>query len=139
MKDRDKCLLSPVQRNEILTFLTTTTPKDHGYVIDFWSASVLAHLIQENYGVVYKSKKAFYLLFEEVKFSFHKPGQVYEKRDEGKVEAWRIEVKPKLEKAFADEETVILCEDEMLLSSSTTLWRYDKGYWKILYYQRTLT
>jgi hypothetical protein len=77
-------------------------------------------LIQEKYGVVYKSKKPFYLLFEEAKFSFHKPGSVYEKRDEAKVEAWRTEIKPTLEEAFQDPDAVVLCEDEMVLSSTTT-------------------
>ena len=119
-KGKGKRLLSSNQRNEILTFLTTTTPKDHGYEVEFWSTSVLAHLIQEKYGVVYKSKKAFYLLFEEAKFSFHKPGQVYEKRDEEKVLAWKEEIKPKLSKAFEEPDVVVLCEDEMVLSSTTT-------------------
>jgi transposase len=36
-KGKEKRLLSSDQRNEILTFLTTPTPKDHGYAIDFWS------------------------------------------------------------------------------------------------------
>ena len=119
-KGKGKRLLSSNQRNEILTFLTTTTPKDHGYEVELWSTSVLADLIQEKYGVVYKSKKAFDLLFEEAKFSFHKPGQVYEKRDEEKVLAWKKEIKPKLSKAFEEPDVVVLCEDEMVLSSTTT-------------------
>jgi transposase len=133
-KGKEKRLLSPNQRHEILTFLTTTTPKEHGYEAEFWSTSVLAHLIQEKYGVVYKSKKPFYLLFEEAKFSFHKPGQVYEKRDEGKVLAWKEEIKPKLSEAFRDPDTVILCEDEMVLSSTTTfqkIWLKKGEYPKI--------
>ena len=133
-KGKEKRLLSQAQRNEILAFLTTTRPKDHGYEVDFWSTSVLAHLIQEKYGVVYKSKKPFYLLFEEAKFSFHKPGQVYEKRDEGKVEAWKTAMKPTLEEAFQDPDTLILCEDEMVLSSTTTfqkIWLKKGEYPKI--------
>lgn len=119
-KGKPKRLLTLKQRQEILHFLTATTPQDHGYETTFWSTSVLAHLIQEKYGVVYKSKKPFYLLFEEANFSFHKPGQVYEKRDEAQVEAWKSSLKSKLEEAFQDPETVILCEDEMVLSSTTT-------------------
>ena len=133
-KGKEKRLLSQPQRDEILTFLRTTTPKDHGYKVDFWSTSVLAYLIQEKYGVVYKSKKPFSLLFEEAKFSFHKPGQVYEKRDEAKVEAWKTEMKLKLEEAFPDPDTVILCEDEMVLSSTTTfqkIWLKKGEYPKI--------
>jgi transposase len=133
-KGKPKRLLCSNQRNEVLNFLTTTTPKDHGYDIDFWSTSVLAHLIQEKYGVVYKSKKPFYLLFEEAKFTFHKPGQVYEKRDEVKVEDWKTAIKPKLEEAFEDPDTIILCEDEMVLSSTTTfqkIWLKKGEYPKI--------
>ena len=40
-KGKPKRLLTSKQRNEILTLLTTTTPKDHGYEIDFWSTSAL--------------------------------------------------------------------------------------------------
>lgn len=133
-KGKPKRLLTSSQRTEILTFLMTTTPKEHGYEVDFWSTSVLAHVIHEKYGVVYKSKKPFYLLFEEAKFSFHKPGQVYEKRDEGKVEAWKTEVKPKLDEAFQDPDTILLCEDEMVLSSTTTfqkIWLKKGEYPKI--------
>ena len=133
-KGKPKRLLSQSQREEIINFLTLTTPKEHGYESDFWSTSVLAHLIEEKYGVVYKSKKPFYLLFEEAKLSFHKPGQVYEKRDEGKVEVWKTETKPKVEEAFQDPETIILCEDEMVLSSTTTfqkIWLKKGEYPKI--------
>jgi hypothetical protein len=58
------------------------------------------HLIQEKHLVVYKNKKLFYLLFEETKFAFYQLCQIYEKRDEGKVEDWKIAIKPKLEEAF---------------------------------------
>lgn len=133
-KGKPKSLLTKAQREEIIELLTTTRPKNHGYEIDFWSTSVLAHMIKEKYGVIYKSKKPFYLLFEEAKFSFHKPGQVYEKRDEGRVEAWKTDIKPKLEEAFQDPNTVILCEDEMVLSSTTTfqkIWLKKGDYPKI--------
>ena len=133
-KGKPKRLLRQAQREEIIHLLTVTTPKDHGYESNFWSTSVLAHWIQKKYGVTYKSKKPFYLLFEEAKLSFHKPGQVYEKRDEGKVEVWRTEAKPKVEEAFQDPETIILCEDEMVLSSTTTfqkIWLKKGEYPKI--------
>jgi len=119
-KGKPKSLLTRFQRDEIIEFLTTTTPKDHGYDSSFWSTPLLGHVIKEKYGVAYKSKKPFYVLFEEAKFSFHKPGQVYEKRDEQKVCGWKKEVKSKLENAFQDPHTVILCEDEMVLSTQTT-------------------
>lgn len=133
-KGQPKALLTKAQREEIINFLTNTSPKDHGYESDFWSSAILGDLIKERYQVEYKSKKPFYLLFEEAKFSFHKPGQVYEKRDDAKVTAWNEEVKPKLEVAFQDPNTVILCEDEMVLSSMTTfqkIWLKKGEYPKI--------
>lgn len=133
-KGKPKTLLTPSQRKEIVVFLTTTTPKTHGYDSHFWSTAILGHLIKFKYGVTYKTKKPFYLLFEEAKFTFHKPGQVYEKRDETRVFDWKEEIKPKLTKAFEDPGTVVLCEDEMILSSVTTfqkIWLKKGDYPKI--------
>jgi transposase len=133
-KGKPKALLTKAQREEIITLLTTTSPQDHGYESGFWSTAILGDLIQVKYQVAYKTKKPFYLLFEDAKFSFHKPGQVYEKRDEAKVVAWQEEIRPKLAKAFADPHTVILCEDEMVLSSTTTfqkIWLRKGEYPKI--------
>lgn len=127
-------LLTRLQREEILGYLNTTTPKDHEYESDYWSTSILGDLIKEKYGVVYKTKKPCYLLFKEAKFSFHKPGQVYEKRDEAKVKAWKEEISPRIEKDFKDSDTIILCEDEMVLSSTTTfqkIWLKKGEYPKI--------
>lgn len=119
-KGKRKSLLTKVQREEILRLLTTTSPLDHGYDSAFWSTAILGEIIKEKYGVVYKTRKPFYLLFEAAKFSFHKPGQVYEKRNESKVGAWKEEIRSKLKEAFQDPHTVIFCEDEMVLSSTTT-------------------
>ena len=119
-KGRPKRLLSLEQRKEILGWLTVQSPKDFDYEEAHWSTSILAHLIQKKFRVVYKSKKPFYLLFEEAKYTFHKPGKVYEKRDETRVEVWKKERAPRLYEAFKDEGTIVLCEDEMILSSQTT-------------------
>lgn len=133
-KGKPKSLLTRLQREEIINLLKTTTPKEHGYESSFWSSGILGHLIKKKYGVVYKSKKPFYLLFEEAKFTFHKPGQVYERREEEKVFHWKNEIKNKLKDAFDDADTVILCEDEMVLSSVTTfqkVWLKQGEYPKI--------
>ena len=133
-KGKPKALLTKAQREEVINLITTTSPQDHGYESVFWSTAILGDLIQAKYHVVYKTKKPFYLLFEEAKFSFHKPGQVYEKRDEARVKVWQEAIKPKLTKAFADPNTVILCEDEMILSSTTTfqkIWLKKGEYPKI--------
>lgn len=133
-KGSPKRLLSRDQRSEIIKILMETTPKDHGYAVDFWTTTILSQVIKEKYGVAYKTKRPFYLLFEEARFTFHKPGKVYEKRDEEKVKMWKDEVSPRLQEAFDDPNTVILCEDEMILSSQTTfqkIWLKKGEYPKI--------
>lgn len=133
-KGKPKTLLTLAQREEILHILERDTPQAHGYNQPFWTSSILADLIKEKYGVVYKTKRPFYLLFQEAKMTFHKPGQVYEKRDEEKVAKWKEEIKPKLEDYFADPNKMILCEDEMVLSSKTTfqkIWLKQGEYPKI--------
>lgn len=133
-RGKPKLLLSKDQRTEIVEFLTKTSPKDHELEQDFWTTSSLAYIINKKYGVTYKTKKPYYLLFEESKMSFHKPGKVYERRDEGRVDTWKKEVKPKIEESFNDPNTIILCEDEMVLSSTTTfqkIWLKKGEYPKI--------
>jgi transposase len=133
-KGSPKRLLNREQRAEIIKILKETSPKDNGYSAAFWTTTILAHMIKEKYGVEYKTKRPFYLLFEDAKFTFHKPGKVYEKRDEEKVKIWKNEVTPIIKEAFDNPNTVILCEDEMILSSQTTfqkIWLKKGEYPKI--------
>lgn len=119
-KGEPKKLLSKSQREELLQLLSTTSPKRHDYENTYWTTGILADFVERKYNVKYKSKTSYYVLFKESKLSFHKPGQVYEKNDPQKVETWRKETQPKLEAAFAEKDTVVLVEDEMVLSSQTT-------------------
>lgn len=133
-KGKPKLLLTKTQREEVLNYLEYTIPKDHGYEVEFWTTSILGDFIKGKYGVSYKSKRPFYLLFEEAKYSFHKPGKVYEKHDKKKVEVWKDLVQPKIREAFKDQNTVILCADEMVLSTQTTfqkIWLKKGDYPKI--------
>jgi transposase len=115
-----KEMLSIKQRNEVADILRNKKPTDHGYKSLYWTTGILGHFIERRYGVKYKSKTSYYLLFRKAEFTYHKPGRVYEKRDEGEVEKWKGETKPKIEKAMREENTVILTEDEMILSTQTT-------------------
>lgn len=69
----------------------------------------------------YKSKTSLYLVFKQAKFTYHKPGRVYDKHDEKEVEEWKVETKPKLNQLLKEENTVILAEDEMVLTTETTI------------------
>ena len=114
-------LLTPSQRRDVLKMLQSTTPNDHGYTNSpFWSTTILARIIEQEYGVVYASRTSYYLLFRESKFTFHMPGRQYEKADPSAPERWKREHRKHLDAAFADPRTVILCEDEMVLTQATT-------------------
>ncbi|CAG4899944.1 IS630 family transposase [Acidithrix sp. C25] len=114
-------LLSKSQRDEVAIMLTTTTPNDHGYSSSpFWSTRILATVLKRRYGVLYASRTSYYVLFRESKFSFHLPGKQYEKADPQAVAEWKDEQQERLKEAFSDPDTVILCEDEMVLTQATT-------------------
>lgn len=133
-KGKPPCLLTQAQREEIIAILSQTTPLDFGYAENFWTTDILADLVEVRYGVCYASKTSYYLLFKEATFSCHKPGRVYQGRDEKMVETWRKAVNQRIQKAWQDENTVILTEDEMILSTQTTtqkVWLKQGEYPKI--------
>ena len=114
-------LLTRAQRDEVLVMLGTTTPNDWGYTNSpFWSTRILGSVIEERYGVVYSSRTSYYLLFKKASFSFHLPGKQYERADAEVVAAWKKEQHTHLEEAFSDPDTVVLAEDEMVLTQATT-------------------
>lgn len=119
-KGSPKRFLTKKQLGEVMHLLRTTFPPDHGYQTPFWTTSLLAGLIEEKFQVRYSSKTSYYLIFRKSRFSFHKPGMVSSKRDEGAVVAWREETKERIQKGWCDPNTVILCEDEAILSTQTT-------------------
>ena len=116
-----KELLTKQQKQEIITILKTKTPKDYGYENDYWLTGLLGHLIKRKYKVQYKSKTSYYLIFRQAKFTYHKPGRVYHIRDEKEVKEWQEKVRPIIVKTFKDPNVVILTEDEMLLSTQSTV------------------
>ncbi len=133
-KGKAPCLLNKMQREEIEEILVQTTPLDFGYRQEGWTTSLLANLIEARYHVRYASKTSYYLLFKEARFTYHKPGRVYEKHDEQVVKHWKTAVHSRIPKALKDKGTVILTEDEMVLSTQTTtqkIWLKQGDYPKI--------
>lgn len=116
-----KELLTKKQKQEVAGILATKTPKNFDYNSNFWTTGILGDLIKRQYKVQYKSKTSYYLIFKKARFTFHKPGRVYEKRNEQEVQQWREETGPVVEKALSQSKTVILVEDEMSLSAATTI------------------
>lgn len=119
-----KELLTNVQRAEITLTLQTKKPCEldtYYQKYDYWTTRILGEYIKHAYGVEYKSRTSHYLLFKQAKFTYHKPGKVSERRDEQEVEKWRIQTKKRIQAAWNDPHTVILTEDEMHLSTQTTV------------------
>jgi transposase len=118
-----KKLLTKKHIKEIIRIVQTTKPKniaDRYSNHDFWTTSILGDFIERHYGVKYQSRTSLYLIFRSAKFTYHKPGRVYEKHDAIKVKAWKAENEEKIFKALDDPNTIVLCEDEMILSTQTT-------------------
>ena len=123
VKDKAKkprALLTQKERASILDIIKSTKPADYGYELNYWTTNILAYHIKKNYDVQYKSKTSVRIFFKEAKFSYHKPDKTYQRRNEDEVEKWKLDIKPIIEKAMSDPNTVILTEDEMVLSTQTT-------------------
>lgn len=122
---RDR-VLTKAERNQIVTVLQTRQPKDvvEGCSDESWSTYLLGIYIHTLTGKRYKSKTSSYLLFREAKLTFHFPGKSYEKADPVRAAAWektQRHSRSTLMRAWNDESTVIFCEDEMVLTSATTM------------------
>lgn len=115
-------LLTKRELKEIVSLVKHKKPSEAGFheSYEFWNTSILGQYIDEKYKIRYKSKTSYYLIFKRAKFTYHKPGRVYHKHDKEKVAAWKKENKDKIKKAWRDKNTIILCEDEMKLSTQTT-------------------
>lgn len=119
-KPKQRALLTRGQRTQVAKVLKEATPREFGFKEDFWSTAMLGWIIKEQYGVQYKSKTPLYLLFKEAKFTYHKPDRKYHKRNQADVDNWQVTMAPIIQSAYADEKTVILVADEMILSTQTT-------------------
>lgn len=124
LKDRKKkqprALLTKGQRDEVLKTIQTMTPRTFGYPTDYWTTNIVGKLIFEQYGVQYKSRTALTLIFKKAKFTYHKPGTQYHKRSQENIDQWKSDKKTEIENALADEKTIVLVADEMMLSTQTT-------------------
>lgn len=118
---KPKELLTKKQRNAIIETLKTKTPKDCGYVSDHWTTGILGNWIEQEYKAKYKSKTSLYLVFKQARFTYHKPGSVYHEHNEQEIEQWRKQAKPKLKSLLKEKDTIILAEDEMILTTQTTI------------------
>ena len=123
-KGTPKELLTKKERGEIIETVKTKVPKDIGTYYqnyDHWTTGILARWIEKEYGVKYKSKTSLYFVYKKATFTYHKPGRVYDKHDEEGVTQWRTETKPRIQEYWQQKDAIILCEDEMILTTETTI------------------
>ncbi|MFO0970933.1 MAG: IS630 family transposase [Candidatus Saccharimonadales bacterium] len=120
-----KRVLTAAERQAVIFVLQHREPKDlvPGCESEQWSTYWLGQYILAFTGKRYKSKTSHYLLFKEAKLSFHLPGKVYERSDPETRATWIETTEPLLVRYWADPNTVILCEDEMVLTNATTTQR----------------
>ncbi|MDZ4285637.1 MAG: IS630 family transposase [Candidatus Sungbacteria bacterium] len=121
---QSKELLTKTQRAEIIATIQTKKPCEldtYYQNYKYWTTGVLGAYIKRSYKVAYKSKTSHYLLFKQAKFTYHKPGKVSERRSEEEVQEWRTTAKKRIQEAWNDTNTIILTEDEMHLSTQTTV------------------
>lgn len=98
--------LTVEQRGEIITWLKTK---------DYWDLDELVTYIDEQYGVIYKSKQSYYDLFSDANISWKKSQKINPKRDEDLVQKKREEIQDFLRQNQADIEAgrlVVLFVDE---------------------------
>ena len=136
-KNNRERVLTRAERDLVLTVLQHQRPCDVLTVSssEYWSTHLLADYIYEQTGKRYKSKTSHYVLFKEAKLSFHLPGKAYEKADPVLRATWVEQTKPLLEQYWQEPDTVILCEDEMVLTNATTtqrIWLPRGGYPPVL-------
>ena len=78
--------LSPSQREEIIKWIQKQ---------DLLSVEGVRDHIQEEYGILYRSKQSYYQLLSEAGMSYHRTTPVNPKRDESRVGEKRKEIKKK--------------------------------------------
>lgn len=119
--NRDR-ILTKAERGSVVEILTKKLPREvvAGCSEERWSTYWLGEYVHATFGKRYKSKTSHYLLFREAKLTWHQPGRSYEKADEAKRRIWEQETRPLLADYWDNPDIVILCEDEMVLTSKTT-------------------
>jgi transposase len=86
---------------ELTTRLRTYTPADlfaeTAATADgqFWTVEDLQRIVQQWYGVEYKSRTSYYNLFARCGFSYQRPAKVYKSRSEAQIAAFEEQLEKK--------------------------------------------
>ena len=120
-RGKPKQLLTKKQRETILETVKNKTPRDCGFANEHWSTSILGEWIKKQFKAEYKSKTSLYLVFKQAKFTYHRPGVAYDLRNEEAISEWKTKNKPSIKRFWKEKDTVVLCADEMILTTATTI------------------
>lgn len=118
-REATRSFLTRGQREKIVEILNKQKPSEFGYNQDFWTTTVLADLIAEQWGVRYKSKTPIYLILKKADFTFRKPEKWSKNRDPKVIEAWKKEYETIIVEESSRDDSVVLVGDEAVLTSST--------------------
>jgi transposase len=130
-------LLTKNQIKELCETIKTRKPHEVSQSFSsesFWTTSILCDFVLQKYNVRYKSKTSYYAIFRKTSFTYHKPGRVYVKQDKLEIDKWVKEQTPVIQQYWNDPNTLILCEDESLISTQTTtqkIWLESGSYPKV--------
>jgi transposase len=120
-KDREsRLLLTKTQLAEVQKIVQSQLPNEYGINADFWSTSILAEFILQQYNVKYKSKTSYYLIFKKADFTYHKPDKQYHNREQDVIDKWYEETAPLIRQEVEKPEQVVLVGDEIILTTQTT-------------------
>lgn len=120
-KDRkSRLLLTKTQLAEVQKIVQSQLPNEYGINADFWSTSILAEFILQQYNVKYKSKTSYYLIFKKADFTYHKPDKQYHNRKQDVIDKWYKETAPLIRQEVEKTGQMVFAGDEMILTTQTT-------------------
>ena len=114
-----KSLLTKGQIKALSVTFKSSTPFDFGIESKHWTVPIVAQLIKEYYGVVFKSKTSICLIFKDIKFTFHKPDTTYKNKKQDVTDLWIKNKTAIIKNLQLARDTVVLVSDEMILTTQT--------------------
>lgn len=96
-KDRH-CLLTKEQKDKVKAIITKNSPDNLGLKGDFWNPDSLKRLVQKEFRVVYKTKKAYIDLLKYCNFTFQKVQYKDSREDKDYKEQEKLRLEKKLKK-----------------------------------------
>jgi len=120
-KSEPRNLLNKRQLSEIIDIVSNEYPIINDFNRKYWNTGIIAELIWRLFNINCTSKTANYLVYKETSFRYHKPTRKYCKSDPMEIEEWQKKIKSQISSILNSANSIVLCEDEMLLSIHKTI------------------